>query len=77
MSRATAPIFKEEGVVGNFELLDQLNVAVEELTIQMKATIPIKKGVSHIGFGVSKLQRGIEADRVIAIARAIKSLKGW
>jgi len=72
-----APIFKEEGVVGNPELLDQLNAAVEELATQMKATVPIKKGAARIGFGVNKLQRGIEADRVIAIAKAIKSLKGW
>ncbi|RLC89136.1 MAG: hypothetical protein DRJ03_00860 [Chloroflexi bacterium] len=77
MAAAKAPIFKEEGVIGNPELLDQLEAAVEQLTIQMKATIPITKGQAKVGFGVSKLQRGIEADRVIAIARAIKSLKGW
>ena len=77
MAAAKAPIFKEEGVVGNPELLDQLNAAVEELATQMKATVPIKKGAARIGFGVSKTQRGIAADAVISIAKAIKASKGW
>jgi|GEM_PF-4693745 len=77
MAAAKAPIFKEEGIVGNPELLDQLNAAVEELATQMKATVPIKKGATRIGFGVNKLQRNLAADTVIAVARAIKSLKGW
>ena len=77
MAAVKAPIFTEEGVVSNPELLDQLRAAVEELELKMKATVPIKKGTAKVGFGVSKLQRSIEADRVIAIAKAIKSLKGW
>jgi hypothetical protein len=30
-----------------------------------------------VGFGVDKTQRGIAADAVISIAKAIKALKGW
>jgi len=77
MAAAKAPIFKEEGVVGNPELLDQLRAAVEELEIRMKASRVIRKGVQPVGFGVDKLQRNLAADTVIAVARAIKSLKGW
>jgi len=77
MAVAKASVFREEGVVCNPELLDQLNAAVEELATQMKATISIKKGTAKVGFGVSKTQRGIAADSVISIAKAIKALKGW
>lgn len=77
MAAAKAQIFKEKGLVGNTELLGQLNAAVEELAIQMEATIPINRGRTEVGFGVSKTQRGIAADSVISIARAIKALKGW
>lgn len=72
-----APIYREEGIIGNKELLDQLKVAVNELEIRMKASKTVYKGVRQIGFGVDKLQRNLAADTVIAVARAIKSLKGW
>lgn len=75
------PIYEEEGVIGNPELLDQLNVAFVELERTMKALTPIKKGnysgSRTVGYGVNKAQRGIAADTVISIARAIKSLRGW
>lgn len=78
---AKGPIYKEEGVISNPELLDQLNVAFVELESKMKALIPIKKGNYSgsciVGYGVNKAQRGIAADAVISIAKAIKSLKGW
>jgi len=74
---AKARIYKEEGAIENPELLDQLRAAVEELEVRMKATVPISRGTSKIGFGVSKAQRGIAADAVISVARAIKALKGW
>lgn len=72
-----ARIYKEEDVVGNPELLAQLREAVIELENKMKAAAPIMKGITRVGWGVSKAQRGIAADIVISIARAIKALKGW
>ena len=77
----SGPIYKEKGVVGNPELLDQLNEAFAELENQMKATVPINRnavnGSRTIGHGVNKAQSGIAVDRVISIAKVIKSLKGW
>ncbi len=72
-----ARIYKEKDVICNEDLLKQLNHAYVELEEQMKAVIPIKKGNRTIGYGVSKTQRGIAADAVISIAKAIKALKGW
>lgn len=76
-----ASIYKEEGVLCNPELLTQLKNAVIELEEKMKASVPIKRntlaGSKIYGYGVNKAQRGIAADAVISIARAIKSLKGW
>lgn len=74
-------VYKEKGVIGGQELLTQLNYAMEELEDKMKASIPINKrsvsGITTIGYGVDKTQRGIAADSVISIAKAIKALKGW
>ncbi len=72
-----ATIFTLEGLIDGPELLDQLKEAVEELERKMKATVPIKRGGQRVGYGVSKAKRGIAADAVISIARAIKSQKGW
>lgn len=72
-----ASIYKEEEVLCNSELLTQLKNAVTELEEKMKASILISKGRCKVGFGVSKAQRGIAADAVISVARAIKNLKGW
>jgi len=77
MAVVKAPVFTEEGTIGNPELLHQLNMAIEELSIKMRATVPIHQGTRRVGFGVNKTQRGIAADSVIAIAKAIKSSKGW
>ncbi len=71
------PICKEENCVDGQDLLNQLNEAIDELHKRMKATIPIKRGPSLSGYGVNKTQRGIAADSVISIAKAIKGLKGW
>jgi hypothetical protein len=71
------PIYKEEDVVGDPQLLRQLYIAVAELEEKMKAAVPIKNGLNRVGWGVNKAQRGIAADAVISIARAIKALKGW
>lgn len=74
-------IYLDEGHVGGQSFLRQLHEAVNELEHKMKASVPIKKGNFSgsrvIGYGVSKAQRGIAADSVISIARAIKALKGW
>ena len=73
-----AGIHKKEETIENPELLDQLRQAVLELEAKMRATIPITRGGPNvIGFGVDKAQRGIAADFVISIAKAIKALKGW
>lgn len=72
-----APIYREEGIIGNKELLDQLKIAIDQLEIKMKASTVIYKGTQSIGFGVNKLQRNLAADTVIVVAKAIKSLKGW
>lgn len=72
-----ATIFTLEGLIDGPELLDQLREAVEELERKMKAAVPIKRGGQRVGYGVSKAKRGIAADAVISIARAIKSLRGW
>ena len=74
---AKAPVYREKKIVCDPELLKQLHDAVFELEEKMKATIPISKGNSPSGFGVSKVQKGIAADSVISVVRAIKSLKGW
>ena len=70
-------IYKTEGTIDNPELLDQLKATIIELEEKMKASIKIFKGLSQAGFGASKVQRGIAADSVISIAKAIKALKGW
>lgn len=76
-----AKIYKEKDVICDEDLLKQLNGAYFELKERMRATVPINKGNSSgsttIGYGVSKTQRGIAADAVISIAKAIKLLKGW
>jgi len=73
---AKAPIYKE-GCVEHPELLQQLRDAVEELELQMQASVPIKKEHRIVGFGVSKTKRGIAIDAIISIAKAIKSQRGW
>ena len=71
------PIYREKNVVADKELLVQLYDAVRYLEEKMEATLPIQRGGSLSGYGVSKAQRGIAADSVISIAKAIKALKGW
>ena len=77
MAKTKGTIYKEENTISQPELLNQLMDAVRELEEKMKATVPIKRGQLRIGFGVSKTQRGIAADAVISIAKAIKSANGW
>ena len=72
-----APIYTERNIIDHSELLSQLNEAVSELEQKMKTSLPIQKSGDRIGFGVDKAQRGIAADSVISIAKAIKALKGW
>jgi len=75
--KTKAPIYQEDGVIVGKELLNQLRIAVENLEIKMKATLPIYRGTKQIGFGVSKERRGIAADAVISIVKVIKASKGW
>ncbi len=77
MAKAKGPIYKEENVISDPILLGQLSEAFLELEEKMKAVVSITKYGDRVGWGVNKAQRGLAADRVISIARAIKSLKGW
>lgn len=81
MATTKGPIYQEKDSEVNSDLLKQLSSAVLELEARMKASVPITRGnssgVRTIGYGVSKAQRGIAADAVISVARAIKALKGW
>jgi len=77
MAKPKAPIYKSNEEVVNKELLDQLYSAVELLRDAMIPSIPINHGGLQAGFGVSKAQRSIAADNVIAIARQIKAKPGW
>ena len=77
MARANGPIYTKENTIGDFDLLKQLQEAIIVLEETMKADISITKGPTRVGYGVNKAKRGIAADAVISIARAIKSLKGW
>jgi len=70
-------IYTEEDVIADPELLAQLKEAVIELEEKMKAAAPIMKAHCRVGWGVNKTQRGIAADAVISIAKAIKAIKGW
>ena len=76
-----APVYTQEGSVCHPELLGQLNAACADLEENMKASVPISRntvgGKTTIGYGVDKTQRSIAADRVVSIAKAIKTLKGW
>lgn len=72
-----APIYSEENQIGATQLLGQLKEAVIELEAKMQAAAPITKAGCRVGWGVNKVHRGIAADSVISIARAIKGLKGW
>lgn len=72
-----APIYTEEYQIVDIRLLKQLKEAIVELEEKMKATVPITQGLNRVGWGVSKTHRGIAADAVISITKAIKSLRGW
>lgn len=72
-----ASTYSEKNQIANPELLAQLKEAVIELEERMKASNPISKAGCRIGWGVGKVQRGIAADSVVSVAKAIKLLKGW
>lgn len=72
-----ASVYTEKGARCDTVLFSQLMDSVSTLEIKMMASIPISRNGRQVGFGVSKAQRGIAADAVISVVRAIKSLKGW
>lgn len=74
---AKAAIYSVENCACDSELLTQLKDAVIGLEEKMKASAPITKAGSRVGWGVNKAQRSIAADSIISIARSIKALKGW
>jgi fumarate hydratase class II len=77
MATTKGPIYLDQGANADGAFLRQLEEAVSELEERMKAFEPIQKGGNRVGYGVNKTQRGIAADRVISIVKAIKALKGW
>ncbi len=77
MAKTKGPIYFVKDFPTNQALLNQLKDAVLGLEDAMETSIPITKGRDKVGFGVDKTQRGIAADSVISIAKAIKALKGW
>lgn len=74
---AKAKIYTEINHPADAKLINQLREAVERLVESSKAVVPISKAHCVIGYGVDKSQRSIEADSVISITKAIKSLGGW
>lgn len=72
-----ASVYLDKGAICNSGLLDQLREAVFQLEEDMRAKVPIFRHDRVLGYGVRKSQRGISADAVISVAKAIKSLKGW
>ncbi len=72
-----AKIYNEEGYPADADLIQQLHEAVERLEEESRAVLPISKAQCRIGYGVNKSQRGIAADSVISITKAIKSKGGW
>jgi len=69
LSGCNVDTFTRKSIGGYFSRLCEV--------IDMQAAAPILKGTRRVGWGVNKAQRGIAADTVISITRAIKSLKGW
>ena len=74
---AKARIYVEENHPADADLINQLREAIEHLEYVSRATKPIFRGDSQVGYGVDKSQRGIAADSIISIIRAIKSKGGW
>lgn len=72
-----AKIYKKKNYPADADLINQLRDAVERLAEESMAVIPISKAKCNIGYGVNKSQRGIAADAVISITKAIKSIGGW
>ena len=74
---AKAKIYTEEEHTADADLIKQLREAVERLEYESRATKPIYKHKTVVGYGVDKAQRSIAADSVISITKAIKSKGGW
>ncbi len=74
---AKAKIYTEKDYPADAVLISQLREAVERLAEESKASRPIYRHKTISGYGIDKAQRGIAADSVISIAKAIKSQGGW
>ena len=59
------------------ELMRDLRTAVEEARVASTTRIPISKGSTRVGYGVSKADKAIACDNVVAIIRQIKAAKAW
>lgn len=74
---AKAKIYTEKNYPADADLINQLRDAVERLAEESQATKPIYRNTTIAGYGIDKAQRGIAADSVISIVKAIKSQGGW
>ncbi len=77
MNKLKAQIYKEENIQTCDELLKSLIDSSEELHFVCRANIPIKRGESRVGFGISESKKNIVCDTLIGIIREIKKQKGW
>jgi len=59
------------------ELSNQLEAAFTDLQAATRANLPITKGLTQIGYGISKAKKAVACDTAIAIIRQIKALKAW
>lgn len=58
-------------------LITELRAAIQAAEDATRATRPIGRGATRVGYGVGKAQKAIACDQLIAIARQIKAIKGW
>jgi len=77
MAKTKAPIYLSDKDMVHKELFGQLMESVDNLGEKLRPSVPISKGGQKYGFGIDKSQLNIAVDSVIAIAKAIRSQKGW
>lgn len=77
MAKQKAPIYKKENIQSCDELLEQLLDSCQELDFVCKANIPLSRGGTRIGYGVSESKKNIVCDHLISIVKEIKKTKGW
>lgn len=59
------------------ELYTQLQASMTRVDQACVPTIPIRRGYTPVGVGLSKIQKAIACDQMTSIIKQIKSLKAW